>query len=266
MGLPAMTDSRAREAGALLRRCRAGLRPADVGLPDRNRRRTPGLRREEVADLANISVTYYTYLEQGRPMNPSAHVLTALSAALRMTSTEARHLVELVHGIADQAVADEVIPRQLITVVDRLDPAPAYVTGRTWDVLASNAAARTWWTDWHALADEDRNMLVFMLINVESRLRFGDWEAEARALLGRFRVAYSRHVGDPQFEALLHRLLDESSVARSWWPQHEVAPIGPGRKTMLHPELGEATFDHLVLTPTDAPDLKLVVFERAVTD
>jgi transcriptional regulator with XRE-family HTH domain len=256
-----MTD-RAREAGALLRRCREGLKPADVGLPDRARRRTPGLRREEVADLASISLTYYTYLEQGRPMNPSTQVLAALSAALRMTPTETRHLHELVHGMADPSTVEEVIPAQLVALVDRLDPAPAYVTGRSWDVLASNLAARQWWTDWQALPAGDRNMLVFMLIHDESRSRFADWEMEARALLGRFRVSYSRHAGDPQFEALLHRLLDESSVARRWWPRHEVAPIGPGRKTMVHPELGEATFDHVVLTPTGAPELKVVVFER----
>ena len=252
-----------RAAGEMLRRRRESLRPADVGLPDRPRRRTPGLRREEVAAMANISPTYYAYLEQGRPVNPSAQVIGALAAALKMTPLESRHLVELVHGITEStSPAAEVLDPRVGAFVDRLDPDPAYVTGRTWDVLAANTAARQWWIDWPSLPPADRNMLVFTFLHPQSRRRFAQWENEARALLGRFRVSYSRNTGDGQFEALLDRLLTESVEARRWWPEHEVAPIGSGHKTMIHPELGVGCFEHLVFTIADAPDQKLVAFRR----
>jgi transcriptional regulator with XRE-family HTH domain len=245
----------------MLRRRRESLRPADVGLPDRPRRRTPGLRREEVAAMANISPTYYAYLEQGRPVNPSTQVIAALAASLQMTPLESRHLVELVHGIPEAtSAAVEILDPRVADLVNRLEPDPAYVAGRTWDVLTANPAARQWWVDWPSLPPEDRNMLVFMFLHPQSRQRFADWETEARALLARFRVAYSRHSGDAQFEALLHRLLTESADAHRWWPQHELAPIGPGRKTMIHPELGTTTFEHVVFTVADAPEQKLVIF------
>lgn len=247
----------------MLRRRRESLRPADVGLPDRPRRRTPGLRREEVAAMANISPTYYAYLEQGRPVNPSAQVIAALAAALQMTPLESRHLVELVHGITDStSPAIEMLDPRVGDFVDRLDPDPAYVTGRTWDVLAANSAARQWWVDWPSLPPQDRNMLVFMFLHPQSRQRFARWETEARALLGRFRVAYSRHSGDAQFNALLDRLLTESADAHRWWRQHEVAPIGSGHKTMIHPEFGATRFEHIVFTVADTPGQKLVVFRR----
>jgi transcriptional regulator with XRE-family HTH domain len=247
----------------MLRRRRESLRPADVGLPDRPRRRTPGLRREEVAAMANISTTYYAYLEQGRPVNPSTQVIAALAAALHMTPLESRHLVELVHGITEStSPAVEILDPRVGDFVDRLAPDPAYVTGRTWDVLAANPAACQWWVDWPSLPPADRNMLVFVFLHPQSRQRFAHWEIEARALLGRFRVSYSRHSGDAQFEALLDRLLTESVDAYRWWPQHEVAPIGSGHKTMIHPELGTSSFEHIVFTVADSPDQRLVVFRR----
>src|SRR5580693_7377640 len=147
----------AAELADLLRTRRSRLRPADVGLPAGGRRRTPGLRREEVAQLADISPTYYTFLEQGRDVRPSEPVLEALGRALRLTPAERAHLHDLVHGgpaVAAQ-VPDTLLPA-VAALVARLDPWPAYVTGRYFDVLACNRAARALWADWPACPPAER--------------------------------------------------------------------------------------------------------------
>ncbi|HEY6425275.1 MAG TPA: helix-turn-helix transcriptional regulator [Pseudonocardiaceae bacterium] len=187
------------EVAALLRSRRARLRPADVGLPAGARRRTPGLRREEVAQLASISTTYYTFLEQGRDLRPSRQVLDALARALRLGATERVHLHELVHGVspAPTRCTVETLAPAVADLVDRLDPHPTYVTGRSWDVLAANRAARTLWTDWPALPPAERNMLWWTFMDPAARTVLIEWQSEAAAQLARFRVAAARHPDDP---------------------------------------------------------------------
>lgn len=256
------STSRSGELGALLRSRRERLQPADVGLPAGVRRRTRGLRREEVAQLAAISPTYYTYLEQGRELRPSGQVLDALAAALRLDATERGHLHALVHGTARDAgpaVAETPAPA-VVALVDRLDPDPAYVTGRCWDVLAANRAARALWTDWSARPPGDRNLLRWMFTDPDARRVMADWPAEASALLGRFRAAWARHPGDPAFAALLDELLDAGPEARAWWSEHRVVPLGSGTKRLRHPELGVIELEHVVLQLADAPEQKLVTF------
>jgi transcriptional regulator with XRE-family HTH domain len=152
---------RSGELGDLLRSRRERLQPADVGLPPGSRRRTRGLRREEVAALAAISPTYYTFLEQGRELHPSRQVLDALAAALRLDAAERAHLHQLAHGTPPAPVPPpvETLAAGLAEMVIRLDPCPAYVTGRRWDVLAANRAACALWTDWSALSAAECNMV-----------------------------------------------------------------------------------------------------------
>ncbi|WP_037971785.1 helix-turn-helix transcriptional regulator [Streptomyces sp. NRRL WC-3742] len=264
-----MTQSaiRARELGNLLRTRRERLQPSDVGLPPGVRRRTRGLRREEVAQLAAISSTYYTVLEQGRDVRPSRQVLDALATALRLDGAERAHIHELIHGAPPaQVSAVETLPPALVALVDRLDPCPAYVTGRCWDVLASNRAARVLWTDWPARPARDRNLLWWMFTDPEARDVMADWPAEASALLGRFRTAAARHPGDPAFNALLERLHTASPVVRQWWPQHPVTPLGSGTKRLRHPVLGELELHHVVLQLADDPEQKLVTFTAGDRD
>jgi transcriptional regulator with XRE-family HTH domain len=252
----------ATELGDLLRSRRERLQPADVGLPTGTRRRTRGLRREEVAQLAAISATYYTYLEQGREVRPSRQVLDALSAALRLDAAERRHVHELVHGAppAETPAVGETLPPAVVALVDRLDPCPTYVTGRRWDVLASNRAARALWADWPARPPEARNLLWWMFTDPDARLVMADWPGEASALLGRFRTAAARHPGDPGFGALLERLRAASPEVRDWWPQHRVVPLSSGTKRLRHPALGEIELRHVVLQLADDPEQKLVTF------
>ena len=258
---------RTRELGELLRTRREGLRPADVGLPTQPRRRTRGLRREEVAALAAISPTYYTFLEQGREMHPSRQVLDALAAALRLDDAERDHLHQLVHGsVPTRTPAAEVLAPGVAELVARLDPCPTYVTGRRYDVLAANRAACLLWTDWFALPEPDRNMVWWMFTDPAAREVFVEWERESAAVLARFRSAAGRHPADPGFADLIDRLHEASDEVRQWWPRHAVAPIGGGTKRLRHKQLGELTLRHVVLTVAEDPEQKLVTFSADDAD
>ncbi|MFI7040304.1 helix-turn-helix transcriptional regulator [Microbispora rosea] len=264
----AVDPARLRELGDFLRSRRNRLRPADVGLPPGARRRTPGLRREEVATLATISPTYLAFLEQGRDARPSRQVLDALAGALRLSAAERAHLHALVHLAAPPVVppGGESLAPAVADLVDRLDPCPAYVTGRRWDVLAANRAARALWTDWLLLAPEARNMLWWMFTDPAARMVFVEWEQEASALLARFRSAAARHSGDHGFEELTARLKTASPEVRAWWPRHDIAPLGSGTKRLRHPLLGELELRHVVLLTADDVEQKLVAFLAADAD
>jgi transcriptional regulator with XRE-family HTH domain len=252
-----------RELAALLRSRRERLQPEDVGLPAGSRRRTRGLRREEVALLAAVSPTYYTFLEQGRDIRPSAQVLDALAQALRLSVAERTHLYHLAHGVppADSDAEAESLDPAVAALVSRLDPAPTYVTGRRWDVLAANRGARMLFADWPALPRDERNMLWWMFTAAAAREVYVEWEREAAALLARFRSAAGRRPADADFRHLIDRLLQASPEARAWWPRHEILPLSSsGTKRLRHPALGVTEFQHVVLQVVGHPDQKLVTF------
>ena len=246
----------------LLRTRRDRLTPADVGLPAGSRRRTAGLRREEVAQLAGVSATYYTFLEQGRDVRPSRQVVAALAGALRLSPAERAHLFQLA-GIplaADDQDLVETVDPVVGTLVSRLDPFPAYVKGGRWDVLAANRAARALFTDWAALAPGDRNKVWWMFTDPAARKVYVEWEQEASDLLGRFRAAAARRPDDPAFTTLIERLHQASPEVRDWWPRYEVRPVGSGTKHLHHPALGDVAFQHTVLQVADHPEQMLVYF------
>jgi len=250
------------ELADLLRSRRHRLTPADVGLPAGSRRRTAGLRREEVAQLAGVSATYYTFLEQGRDVRPSRQVVTPLAGALRLSSAERAYLFQLA-GITlaaeDRAQAETVDP-VVSALVGRLDPFPAYLKGRRWDVLAANRAARALLTDWEARESGDRNLVWWMFTDPGARKVYVHWEQEASGMLGRFRAAAGRRPDDPDFTDLIERLHQASPEVRSWWPRHDVAAVGGGTKHMHHPALGDVAFQHAVLQVADNPEQTLVYF------
>jgi transcriptional regulator with XRE-family HTH domain len=246
----------------LLRTRRDRLTPADVGLPAGSRRRTAGLRREEVAQLAGVSATYYTFLEQGRDVRPSRQVVAALASALRLSPAERAHLFQLA-GIplaADDGFQAETADPVVSTLVSRLDPFPAYVKGGRWDVLAANRAARVLFTDWPALPPGDRNKVWWMFTEPAARKVYVEWEKEASELLGRFRAAAARRPDDPAFTTLIERLHQASPEVREWWPRYEVRPVGSGTKRLHHPALGDVAFQHIVLQVADHPEQMLVYF------
>jgi transcriptional regulator with XRE-family HTH domain len=259
--------------GQLLRSRRERLAPADVGLPEGSRRRTAGLRREEVALLANLSTTYYTFLEQGRPVRPSAQVLDALASALRMSAAEQRYLEVLAYGGDDAAGSGvpptepaERIDRGVVDLVQRLDPFPTMVKGRRWDVLSANSAARELFDDWESLPDGERNLVRWMFTTERAREVYVDWEQEARAMLGRFRLAAARHRHDGDFAVLIAELQRDSEHVRAWWPRHDVIAIGSGSKKLRHPRLGPVDYSHVVLQVADNPDQTLVTYSPTAPD
>lgn len=257
-----LRDPRAAELADLLRSRRERLQPAEVGLPRGPRRRAKGLRREEVAHLAGVSTTYYTFLEQGRDVRPSWSVLEALARALRLAPAERAHLHTLGSGAvtATPRVPNETLAPAMVALVDRLDPWPSYVSGRYWDILAANRAARALWTDWSALPVEDRNVLWWTFTDPAARSVLIDWEGEASAQLARFRNAAARHPDDLCFQHVIQRLHHASAEVREWWPRHDVAPLSSGTKRIHHPALGEIVFHHVVLQIADDPEQKLVTF------
>jgi transcriptional regulator with XRE-family HTH domain len=259
--------------GQLLRSRRERLVPADVGLPEpapsTRRRRAPGLRREEVALLASVSVTYYTFLEQGRPVKPSPQVLDALAAALRMSAAERRYLHVLAYGPDDPSVqaassAHAAPPERLdpavADLVQRLEPFPTLVKGRRWDVLAANPAARELFADWTTAKTPERNLLRWMFTADRAREVYLEWEPEARAMLGRFRLSAARHPDDPDVRALIAELQSDSDHVRDWWPRHNVTAIASGSKKLRHPRLGPVEYSHVVLQVADHPDQTLVTY------
>jgi transcriptional regulator with XRE-family HTH domain len=258
----------AAQLGTLLRTRREGLTPAEMGLPTGRRRRTPGLRREEVAHLASISATYYALLEQGRARHPSPQVIDALATALGLVPSERAYLQALAgDGQTPPALAaPEELPPGVAELVARLDPHPTYVTGRRWDVLASNRAARTLWTDWTAVPERDRNLLLWMFTAPRAREVFVEWEKEAAAQLGRFRTAAARYLTDPSFAELIDRLHATGPEARAFWKRHDVVPLGGGTKRLRHPELGEIVLHHVVLQIAENPEQKLVTFAPELRD
>jgi transcriptional regulator with XRE-family HTH domain len=259
-----------RALGELLRSRRERLSPEDVGLPPGTRRRTSGLRREEVAQLANVSATYYTFLEQGRPVRPSEPVLDALAAALRLTKAERGYLFTLAYG-PDGIPGEEPgnarasatpLPEQVSPGVDalvqRLEPYPTLVKGRRWDVLTANPAARELFGDW---SGGERNLVQWMFTSDYAREVYLEWEPEARAMLGRFRLAAARHPGDPRLAELIAALQRDSPQVRDWWPSHDVTAIGgEGTKKLRHPRLGPVEYSHVILQVADNPDHVVVSY------
>ena len=259
--------------GQLLRSRRERLTPAEVGLSADSfggrRRRTVGLRREEVALLASLSTTYYTFLEQGRPVRPSAQVLDALASALRMSAAERRYLHVLAYGPGETAAGQggaaaappERLDPEVAGLVQRLEPFPTLVKGRRWDVLAANAAARELFADWAAGPPGERNLVRWMFTTDRAREVYLEWEPEARAMLGRFRLSAARHPDDPDIAALIAELRRDSEHVRDWWPRHDVAAIGgSGSKKLRHPRLGPVEYSHAVLQVADNPDQTLVTY------
>jgi len=262
-----MDESERRRALAdFLRTRRARLQPAEVGLPARSRRRTPGLRREEVAELANIGVAWYALLEQGRDVHPSRRVLESLAQALRLTSAEARHLYRLAGP--DQVAADddetEQISPALRRVVEALDPNPAFVIGRKWDVLAWNRAADLLFDFGQPCPPYTRNILWRYFHQAELGQGDADWEAQAQNLVAQFRADYARFPDDPFYQALQRDLQQASPQFRLWWQQQDVRPMPEGPRRAERPGLGLLEFDHLTLQASStAQHIKVFVASPA---
>jgi transcriptional regulator with XRE-family HTH domain len=263
----ASSASRRDELRAFLRSRRARLSPADVGLPDDGgpRRRTPGLRREELAALAGVGVSWYTWLEQGRDIHPSPEVLDALARALRLDGAERATLFALARTelpLPDGSPADE-DRALLVSLVEGLHPNPAYLLGPMTRILAWNPAASALFGSPDHLPPERRALLWLLLVDPGPARSSPGRDATARNMVARFRSEYAQHAGEPEYEAFIADLREHSPRFVEWWEEHEVTDKQRGTKTLEHPELGTLRLHHAQTVPTGAPDLRLTVYAPA---
>jgi len=248
--------------GTYLRDRRLKLDPSSFGFPA-GRRRTPGLRREEVASRANISPTWYTWLEQGRGGAPSAHVLDRIARALVLTDVEREHLFLVGLGRPPEAryhAAQGVTPR-LQRVLDALDPSPALIRTAIWDVVAWNRAATVMLVDYGSLPPEQRNILRFIFLDPRARAAQYDWESVARFVLGAFRVDAIRAGAAAEVEPLVDELCRLSPEFKAMWRENDVrGPHGEAVKHIRHPVLGPLAFEFSAFLIDGRTDLAMVVY------
>jgi transcriptional regulator with XRE-family HTH domain len=254
------TDQR-RLLGAFLRARREGLRPAEAGLSAGGRRRTPGLRREEAAQLSGVSPTWYTWLEQGRDVSASPQALARVADALQLTRAERAYLFELAarRDPATRPAEPRAAPAGLAEAVARFD-GPAYALDRCWDACAWNAAAERLFTGW--LGGGDANLLRYIFRAPEARRLIVDWEDRARRVLAEFRADFSRRLGDPRLTALVDELRAGEPLFAGWWDAQAVLAREGGLRRFAHPQDGLMAFDQLTFEPADRPDCKLVLLVR----
>ena len=248
------------ELGRFLKAQRAKLQPEDFGLAPGPRRRTPGLRREEVALLAGVGITWYTWLEQGRQINASAQVLDAISRTLRLDGAGRWHLYRLAEATPLRSWAGSArIPDSARAVVRSLDPLPAVLINSRFDVIEANDAHRDMFWDWHSLPCVHQNLLWCCVTEPTARAKFPDYDREVPHLVARLRAAYGRHVGDPEWETDIRRLADLSPEFAAMWAQQEVAGPSERIRRFVHAGAGTMTFSTTELDIASADDLRIVV-------
>ncbi|WP_435600512.1 helix-turn-helix transcriptional regulator [Streptomyces sp. C10-9-1] len=263
-----MADRRAgrnEELARFLRAMRARLRPQDVGLPGQGRRRTPGLRRQEVAQLAAVSVEWYVRLEQGRAGAPGAAVLDALAQALRLSPAEHRHLHVIARG--ETPVSRPVnlpVSRSLRVLMDGMPLLPAYLIDFRFDVLAHNSAAAALFGEGFGSGDADN---VARMLFLPSRLREMqlDWARVAREAVGNLRATFARHPGELRLREVISELRSESREFALWWDDHTIGERAHGTKRIDHPLVGVLTVHYDTLATLDGAVQSLMVLTPADT-
>ena len=253
-----------RELADFLRRARARAHPDRAGLPADDRvRRVAGLRREEVARLARVSTDYYTRLEQGRRITPSAGVLDAIARALDLDEAGRMHLLRLVGPEPSRSRHPRQVQRArpgLHQLLDTLDGHPAMLLGRRTDVLATNRLARALLTDFERVPAKHRNYARWMFLDPDARLRLIDWDEQARAVVENLRLDLGRDLDDPLATALVEELSAASDEFSAWWKQHGVHQRTHGTKRFRHPVVGELVAHYETLTLPGDPDQTLFVY------
>ncbi len=244
-----------------LKACRARLTPADVGLRGPCRRRSPGLRREDVAALAGVSVTWYTWLEQGRDINVSADVLERICSSLRLSPEEREYLFALVHGRPAPRLSepDQAVTENLQRTIQRL-PVPALVMTLRWDILAWNCLATKVFRDYGRIPVAERNLLRIILSDTNYQKDSSGFEVLARRLLAKFRVDFSQNAGDPAFEQLITELRQTTPKFEDMWKAGEIRNAIRGTDVIQHESLGPLSFDYSSYIPEGSSFLRLIMF------
>jgi transcriptional regulator with XRE-family HTH domain len=244
-----------------LRLCRARIKPSDLGLPPAQRKRTEGLRREDVAALSGVSASWYTWLEQGRDMRVSDDVLERVCRTLRLSDDERIYLFSLVqHRLprVQRDVRPEEAPPDVVRMIDALNT-PAIAMNLRWDVLAWNQLNKLIFRDYGAIPVEERNLLEILLIRPVRHLNPSQLESMARRLVARLRFDYSKCADDPRFEGLVRSLSTRSPLFNRLWRAPEFTLRAYGIHRFTHPRYGELSFEHTSCVPDGHPNIRVVI-------
>ena len=255
---------RRRELSAFLRSRRERISPTVAGVPLSGRRRTPGLRREEVAQLAGVGVTWYTWLEQGRDIKASDQVLNAIAGTLRLDRDERAHLFTLA-GSAESASAGDAaaVPEALRAVLQRLSPFAACVQNGRYDVLAYNPVYARLVSDFDAVPPEKQNCMYLLFTDPAWRKAYLDWDGAAARMVAQFRAQMAEHVADPVWKAALRRMRTASPEFTALWDQHEVSMVSGTFKRLRNPWVGLLRLEAVSTWLAPHPGLRMLVYTPA---
>jgi transcriptional regulator with XRE-family HTH domain len=258
---PDVGTLRRRELAAFLRSRRERLSPDQLGLPQVGRRRTPGLRREEVAQHAGVGVTWYTWLEQARDINVSEQVLDAISRSLMLDPHERAHLFTLAGSPLAEMGQDSVsVPEPVVQVMAKLDPYPACVTNGRYDLLAYNRAYQALFGDLDTLAFDQRNTMWLAFTSPTLRAQLPDWKPTTRRMVAQYRAEMADHVGEPAWKCVVKRLHEASPEFAALWKRHDVAAPENRTKRYRHPDFGMLHFSYTNLWLSRRDGVRLVTY------
>jgi transcriptional regulator with XRE-family HTH domain len=261
-------DGSREELAHFLRSRRRRITPADVGMPVGPRRRSPGLLREEVAVLAGLSPTWYTYLEQGRKIRPSPEVLDSLARVLLLTEGERRYMHLLVYGQTGKPASldDELTPgtlaAQLVDLTNAI-PHPVYAVNQYCDLLAWNRSAAEWYGDWASPGPDEPNFLYWILLSDQAPKHLVDWEDDARDIVARWRMYAARWGHDERFRRIVAELGRTSAHFSGWWDEYDVQEHRARTRRLRHPDMGIRTMRILPAISPESPTV-LTIFHLPV--
>lgn len=260
-------DERRDELARFLRDRRAQAHRPEYGLPPRGRGNVTGLRREEVAYLAGVSVTWYTWLEQARAINPSRSVVDAVARTLHLSSAEHEYLLSLT-GVSGTTVTllepTPDAPPHVQRLLDALGENPAFALAPDWGFVGWNAAYTELYPNIVHLERENRNLLWVVYADPAVRELLPDWEETSARFLAEFRADTGSRGGDPNIRALIARLKESSTEFRSAWERYSIHGFESRERKFHHPTRGDLSLEHHELTPSDRPDLRVVVYTALV--
>ncbi|WNV74541.1 helix-turn-helix domain-containing protein [Geodermatophilus sp. DSM 44513] len=252
------------ELAEFLRSRRRQVDPRSAGVPTGGARRTPGLRREEVALLSGVSHTWYTWLEQGRDIRPSRQVVDALARTLRMSPAEHGYVLRLTgHGGSTPGGAVDGMPAHVQRLLDALGPSPAYAITAGWTIAGWNRAYQRLYPGVATVPPAERNLLWLVFTDPAVRDLLGDWGTDSRRFLTQFRAEVGPRLADPGVVDLVSRLQAASPDFRAGWASHDVDRFSSAERRFEHPRVGTLLLEHHQLAPADAPGLSVVVYTAA---
>jgi len=258
-------EYRYKELGKFLKTRRDLISPTQVGLPYGNRRRTLGLKREEVCQLAHVSLTWYTWLEQSRPIKVSEQVLESIGHALLLNETEMQYIFALSQLARPESKSQrpQLISKSLQTVLDKLDPYPAFASDQYWNVIGWNTSAKIIFGDFDKMNARERNTIWRMFTNPSYKTLFSEWDKVGQWIVAQFRLSCSIFTSDQWFKNFLEELMIESDDFKKWWLDHNVAFEEDFQKQLMIEAIGELVFDFTSFDVSSNPQIKIAVHTPA---